>query len=47
MGNEQTHIKNTHYIDHTSTTPSLTCVRFQGFTKTNTKHVNRDHNIVQ
>jgi hypothetical protein len=43
--NEQT--KNTHYIDHTSTTPSLTCVRFRGFTKTNTKHMNRDHNIAQ
>jgi hypothetical protein len=47
MGKEQTHIQNAYYIDHTSTTPSLTCVCFRGFTKTNTKHVNRGHNKVQ
>ena len=44
---EHTYKNAYYYIDHTSTTPSLTCVCFRGFTKTNTKHVNRGHNKVQ
>jgi ribonucleoside-diphosphate reductase subunit M2 len=41
-GKRKTHIQ-IYYTDNTSTTPSFTCVCFQGFTKTNIKHVNRGH----